>query len=58
MWTHCVEVPPPCFDDDLGLAAGAEPLDAQTLVAKLTERLAILASLRYRPNFCIDWQVA
>ena len=35
MWTHRVEVAPPRFDDDLGLAAGAKPFDAQTFVTEL-----------------------
>ena len=32
---HRVEMPAPGFDDDLGLAAGSEPLDAKTFVAEL-----------------------
>jgi hypothetical protein len=30
-----IVVLPPRFDDDLGLASGAEPLDAQALVTEL-----------------------
>ena len=35
MWTHRVEVPPPRFDNHLGLAAAAEPLDAEAFVTEL-----------------------
>jgi hypothetical protein len=44
---NCIEMPTPRFDDDLGLAAGAEPLDAETLIAKLSvERRNLVARVR------------
>ena len=35
MWSYRVEMSAPGFDDDLRLAASAEPLDAQALVTEL-----------------------
>ena len=35
MRTYLVEVPPPCFDQNLRLGARTKPFEAQTLVAEL-----------------------
>lgn len=51
MWTDRVEVTPPRFDDHLSLATGAEPLDAETLVAELAVERFIRAVL---PMACRD----
>ena len=36
MRSNCIVVSTPGFDDHLGFASAAEPLDAQTLIAEAT----------------------
>ena len=45
VWSHQVVVLPPSLDDDLRLAAGAEPFHAQAFVAKLAVEALVGAVL-------------